>query len=197
MCIYCGTKNYRKIYEHHHGKVPKDNEGRSYDIHHIDGNHSNNHPDNLTAVSLREHYDIHYSRGDWGGCYYMAGRLKLSPAELSELATKRNLNRVAKGIHPFTSGNIQSRNGRKRVENGTHEFLDSDWQRANQLKRLKEGTHPFVDNEGQQRRALKRVSEGNHHFTKIWDCPHCGKTGKGTGTYTRWHGDNCKMKQSP
>jgi DNA polymerase III epsilon subunit-like protein len=35
MCIYCNTKNYRKIYENHYAPIGKDNNGRSYDIHHI------------------------------------------------------------------------------------------------------------------------------------------------------------------
>ena len=44
MCIYCGTDKYRKIYEQHHGPIPIDESGRTYDIHHIDGNHFNNDP---------------------------------------------------------------------------------------------------------------------------------------------------------
>ena len=64
MCIYCGTNKYRKIYEHHHGLIPKEENGRTYEIHHIDGNHSNNNPSNLTAVTLQDHYDIHYSQQD-------------------------------------------------------------------------------------------------------------------------------------
>jgi hypothetical protein len=39
MCIYCTTNNYRKIYENHNGIIPKDSDGRTYEIHHIDGNH--------------------------------------------------------------------------------------------------------------------------------------------------------------
>ena len=64
MCIYCGTNKYRKIYESHNGPIPKEDNGRSYEIHHIDGNHFNNDPSNLKAVSIQEHYDIHYSQGD-------------------------------------------------------------------------------------------------------------------------------------
>jgi hypothetical protein len=52
---------FRKIYEDYFGPIPKDSDGRSYDIHHIDGDHSNNHPSNLKAVTIQEHYDIHYA----------------------------------------------------------------------------------------------------------------------------------------
>jgi len=60
MTIY-NTTNYRKIYEQYYGPIPRDEQGRSYEIHHIDGNHSNNDPTNLKCVSIQEHYDIHYS----------------------------------------------------------------------------------------------------------------------------------------
>lgn len=33
---------YRRLYEQAHGPIPKDKQGRSYEIHHIDGNRKNN-----------------------------------------------------------------------------------------------------------------------------------------------------------
>lgn len=43
MTTYFRTNNrtYRRIYEQHYGPIPKDEQGRSYEIHHIDGNHNN------------------------------------------------------------------------------------------------------------------------------------------------------------
>ena len=64
MCIYCDTSNYRKIYESHYGKIPKDKDGRSYQIHHIDGNHNNNHNTNLKSLTEKEHYEIHITQGE-------------------------------------------------------------------------------------------------------------------------------------
>ena len=61
MCIYCGTPKYRKIYENHYGEIPIDENGRIFEIHHIDGDHDNNHYTNLMAVTIHEHYDIHKS----------------------------------------------------------------------------------------------------------------------------------------
>jgi hypothetical protein len=55
---------YRKIYEQNFGPIPKEPNGRTYEIHHIDGNHNNNDPTNLSAMTIQEHYDIHYSQGD-------------------------------------------------------------------------------------------------------------------------------------
>jgi len=76
---------HRKIYEAFHGvKIPK-----FMDIHHIDGDHSNNDISNLKLVSIQEHYDIHYSQGDWGAAYMVSLRLKLSvsDAERSNIAS--------------------------------------------------------------------------------------------------------------
>ena len=51
--------NYRKLWEDIHGKIPKDENGRTYDIHHIDGNRKNNSIDNLICLSIEDHYKIH------------------------------------------------------------------------------------------------------------------------------------------
>ena len=89
MDIYF-TTNYRKIWEHFNGPIPKDEQGRSYEIHHIDGNHSNNHIDNLQCVSLQEHYDIHLQQNDTYACLRLSQKLKMSKQEISDLAIKTN-----------------------------------------------------------------------------------------------------------
>jgi|688.fasta_scaffold469087_2 hypothetical protein len=90
MCIYCGTQYHRLIYENHIGPIPVDDEGRSYEIHHIDGDHNNNSLDNLQCVSIKEHYNIHFKQGDLKACLIMSQRMKLSPAEKSRLAKISN-----------------------------------------------------------------------------------------------------------
>ena len=50
--------NYRRIWEKAKGPIPIDENGVSYDIHHIDGNRRNNCIDNLQCVSLKEHFEI-------------------------------------------------------------------------------------------------------------------------------------------
>ena len=51
--------NYRKIWESYYGEIPTDSLGRTFDIHHIDGNRSNNDITNLMCLSLEDHYKIH------------------------------------------------------------------------------------------------------------------------------------------
>lgn len=89
---------YRRLYEQHFGPIPK-----GYHIHHIDGNHSNNHIDNLQCVSAKEHYDIHYSQGDYGACWAMSvtGHISLTTEQRSEISSKTQLELSKDGRHPF------------------------------------------------------------------------------------------------
>ena len=65
-------KNYQKIWEDHFGPIPLDEKGRSYHIHHIDGNRLNNDISNLSCISAQEHYDIHYSQKEFYSAYLIA-----------------------------------------------------------------------------------------------------------------------------
>jgi len=67
--------NYRKIWESHYGEIPKDKFDRSFDIHHIDGNRKNNHINNLIALSLEDHWKIHFDKGEYAAANLIAKRL--------------------------------------------------------------------------------------------------------------------------
>lgn len=106
MSIYTNNIYHRKIYEEYCGPIPKDAEGRSYEIHHIDGNHNNNNIFDLQCVSIQEHYNIHYSQGDYKACLLMSKRMKISPEEKSRLAKIANTgkNNPSYGIYWWTNG---------------------------------------------------------------------------------------------
>lgn len=142
MCIYCNTTNYRKIYENHHGPIPKEPNGRSYEIHHRDGNHNNNNPYNLIAITIQEHYDIHFLQKDYYACYLIAiQRMNKTPQEISEIAKLSALKQIINGKNAFVGSNLQN----KRVLEGTHPFLgDGTMQRAIQLKRIASGEHHLL-----------------------------------------------------
>jgi len=160
---------YRTIYKNHYGPIPKDQEGRSYEIHHIDGNNKNNNPSNLIALSIQEHYNIHESQGDWYACLRIAEKMKLSPIELSEMAKRMNAERVASGKHHLLGGKIQKKSNAKRIKENTHNLLGPS---SNQ----------------------DMLSKGQHPSQKEWVCEVCGKSGKGSTNYKRWHGKECKSK---
>lgn len=105
---------HRLIYAKHFGPIPVDDDGMSYDIHHKDGNRANNDINNLVALTLQEHYDIHFSQGDWMACNRILKRKGNDPAEKSKLLSLSN---------------------RQRVENGTHNFQNIDWIRDRQERR--------------------------------------------------------------
>jgi hypothetical protein len=193
MNIYSET-NYRKIYEQNNGPIPKDTDGRSYEIHHIDGNHNNNDINNLKLVTIHEHYDIHYAQGDYGACHAMAIRLKKTPKEISELARLSNQKRVQENNHNFIGGDIQREHNKRRVKNRTHHFV-GDTNPA--IIRVKEKTHHLLKRPDGSSICSDNVKNGKHATQKKWICPHCGLEGKNASAGKRWHFDNCKSVISP
>jgi hypothetical protein len=181
MCIYCGTNKYRKIYENHYGPIPKDETGRTYEIHHIDGNHDNNAHTNLKAVTIKEHYDIHYAQGDWAACLVMSERMNMSIEERSYLSSTIQKQRLENGTHHFLDADFISRTGirmREDYANGTHPFTDpvvieKAKKRSSlvQTDRYVAGTHQFLDPEVQKKCKIaskkateKSIEDGTHYF---------------------------------
>lgn len=78
--------NYRQIWVQANGPIPKDSNGRPYEIHHIDGNRNNNSLDNLKCISIEEHYKIHLEQGDYQSAWRVANRLGLSKEEITRIA---------------------------------------------------------------------------------------------------------------
>jgi hypothetical protein len=91
------SRVYRKIYKHYFGEIPKDNYGRSYDIHHIDGDYTNNDPSNLIALSIKEHYELHINQEDWGCAWAISKRFNIDPLEKAELTRQMNLENARNG----------------------------------------------------------------------------------------------------
>jgi hypothetical protein len=141
MTIYTPRINYRKIYEQHHGPIPP-----GLEIHHIDGDYTNNNPANLIAVTIQEHYNIHYAQEDWDACSAIAIRMNIDRTEISR-------KRVENGTHNFLGGKIQSESHRRRVANGTHQFL------VNHPSKIKV-TCPHCDKIGDKPNMMK------YHFDK-------------------------------
>lgn len=178
---------YRRIYEQHYGPIPKDVEGRSYEIHHIDGNHENNHISNLKCVSIQEHYDIHYSQEDWAACRIIAVRMKTNSDTISKLTKKMNNQRLDEGIHNFLGQNNPTHD---RIKQGKFHFLGGEIQK----NKIKDGTHNFV---GSRNPVYEQLKNGTHPFAnqKQIKCPHCGKVGANSNM-KRWHFDKCKFKKT-
>ena len=174
---------YRKIYKEYYGSIPVDEYGRTFDIHHIDGNHNNDDIFNLVAISIQEHYDIHYKQGDWGAALAVLLRMDKTSEEISYAASQLTKKRILDGSHHFLGPNVN----KKRLENGTHNFLNSVFQKKVQYERIKNGTHPLLG----PNNNLKNLKEGKHPSQILITCIYCNKT-MGKGQHNRWHGENCK-----
>lgn len=161
---------YRKIYEQFNGSIPLDNNGKTYDIHHIDGNHKNNILSNLIALSIQDHFDVHFKQGDYRACSAIALRLNKTKEEIS------NLNKLAAD---------------KRVKDGKCNF-NSEFAKKIQKKLVEEGKHHMLGDGSFQRNIQKKlIAEGNHNTLESVTCPHCNKSGQSVAM-KRWHFDNCK-----
>jgi hypothetical protein len=156
--------SHRHVWKTHNGSIPKDNDGRSFEIHHIDGDPDNNDITNLIALTIHEHYEIHYWQEDWGACAAIGARMKMSPEEISQLTILHNKRMLADGIHPFSKredgSSIGAEISRKMVENGTHNFIGSPY--AAQM--YADGTHPFIGGEIQRATNARRIEDGTHNL---------------------------------
>ena len=85
MLISGDLMNYRRLWESHYGPIPKDEEGFSYEIHHIDGDHKNDNISNLKLVTIKEHLNIHLQQEDWFAAALIAKRIGLGPDYISSL----------------------------------------------------------------------------------------------------------------
>ena len=94
---------YRKVWEKINGPIPKDDLGRSYEIHHIDGNRKNNDISNLACVSIEEHYRIHLNQEDYQAACMIAERLNLQAHELDKIY-RLNKTTYKKGHTPWNKG---------------------------------------------------------------------------------------------
>ena len=93
--------SYRKIWEEAFGPIPLDESGRTFEIHHINGDHYDNRLENLLCVSIDEHYAIHLEQGDMQAAAAIAQRMMRSIEEQSELNRLCGLeaSRLKRGIH--------------------------------------------------------------------------------------------------
>jgi hypothetical protein len=154
------TADYRSIWKSHYGEIPKDNEGRSYEIHHIDGDKSNNDISNLLCVSIEDHYNIHLDQGDYGACLIMSERMKLSPEDKSYLASQQQLKRIAEGTHHLLNNPSTGMSTVKNSEGETFRVpVDDPRVLSGELVGVRKGNNG--ENKGRTDLVSVRDSEGN------------------------------------
>ena len=175
--------NYRWIWEKNHGPIPKDENGISYQIHHIDGNRDNNDLSNLMCVSLDEHIEIHKNQGEMESVSFleqMRGNITTGWKHSDE--TKNKISEIQK--QQYANGErIHPMLGKKRpdvVQRNKQGHSDEIRKKMSEIKK----NNPTNYWLGKSRKGMVQ----NH---PTYECPHCGKIGKGTAM-KRFHFDNCK-----
>lgn len=171
---------HRSAWVYYHGeKIGKDEKGRGYEIHHIDGNHSNNLPWNLKLVTIEEHYAIHFEQQDWGACLLMAKRMILDPIEFSRISKLSNKLRVEDRTHHLLKDNRKesvryggitsetaSRVNSKRVEDRTHNWLKDKNGNSLSSERVKKRTHNWLKENRKPGVVYGFTSESAKEITK-------------------------------
>ena len=205
-------KIYRKIWIDNYGSIPVDADGRSYEIHHVDGNRENNELSNLICVSMDEHYKIHENQGDFAACMAIVRRRKESPEKrttrLSELGKKMWQNdqyRKEQGLASKSAwdgneerkrkaGERLSKRNEEMLAKGIHPFQKS-WLKDHLQKiaadcrdRVSKGEHNFQ----QKEYAIASSARAKERNSVEYACPNCGKEGKGA-VMKRHHFDRCKL----
>ena len=131
--------NYRKFYEKFHGTIPIDENNIPYEIHHIDGNHSNNDITNLQCLSIDDHYKVHVQHEDWSAAKLILLRKQsyingeFDKEVMSYFSSINNRNRVNNGSHNFLTPQHAENNSRVQkllVESGVHHFCTKQDERG-------------------------------------------------------------------
>jgi len=152
---------YREIWEKVHGKIPIDEFGRTYDIHHIDGNRSNNNIENLICVSIEDHYKLHLSQSKDGNIKDLA-----SVRLLSYRLNKKVCNLQGWTPSEETKEKIRKKlTGKKRPDYVIKKVSDSlknyKWSEE-QIKKRADGIKKFYDGASEEwkNNRNKKISKG-------------------------------------
>jgi hypothetical protein len=157
------SMDYRKLWESVNGKIPKDKYGRSYEIHHIDGNRKNNSIDNLMCVSIDEHYYIHLKNyeetgnfKDLAACRFLSSKLKKEVKEISGYTvseeTRKKISKTLTGVkHP-----------KERVEKMIGKIKGIKWSKEN-IEARRQGMLEYYKNASEEelQERWKKISEAH------------------------------------
>lgn len=114
----------------------------------------------------------------------------------SSMAKKREAKKLEEGrchLKGFEAFEFHSNNQKERVNNGTHNFQGTQGAARTseyQKKLVAAGVH-VLQGEKAKERHRKMLAEGTHPGTRVYNCPHCQRTGKGN-RFKGFHFDKCK-----
>lgn len=159
--------NYRKLWEDVHGKIPKDENGRTYDIHHIDGNRKNNSIENLICLSIEDHYKVHLkqfeetkSEKEFRSLVFLSSRLNKDASQLTGWTVSQETREKIK----------ITLTGKKRpievIEKMKNKLIGYQWTEEQKKSRV-EGLKNFYKNNDRESRSEWRKNISESHKGKI------------------------------
>lgn len=182
-----------------HGPIPKDSNGRSFEIHHIDNDPTNNDITNLMCVSIDEHYEIHKLQGDWVGAFMIARRMEQTPEDIADIARRGTVERIEKGIHNFQDPNFP-----RSLDHNKGYVVALDTRTGSVVRVTKQEFEEFDYYVGcNYGRKQKEVHNNRgHNKGKTWQhknkevpkkCIYCDFEGRASHI-SRYHNERCKHK---
>lgn len=195
------NRTHIRVWMSVHGKIPKDEDGRSYEIHHIDGNPLNNSIDNLLCLSIKQHYELHVSQKDYGGAFLIANRMKTPPSDIAEIASKAMKIRVLMGTHNFLDPNFN----RSIDHNIGHVVaIDTRTNTTVRITKIEFDTNDFYVGVNTGRKQKSIHTNRGKNKGKTWSiknkevpnkqCKYCSFVGRGSHV-SRFHNERCKNKK--
>lgn len=170
---------YRKIWIAHHGNIPVDGNGVSYEIHHKDFNPHNNDVSNLECITIEEHYQKHYDAGQYHACAMIKRRMNMTEEQRKDLSEKIALANKLKP-NPMTS-----QESRKKLSESlkkrwaTHDFPLTGRSRPEHSKVMKErgfGKNKTQEHQENQSAAWIKATKDNPIRAMIWNVLKDGET---------------------
>lgn len=155
--------NYRKLWENNYGEIPRDEKGRSYEIHHIDGNRNNNKLSNLICVSIEEHYNIHLNQYHKTGSYKELASAKLLAGKLHKEANELKGYKIPEKVKNKIRKKLKGvRHNRERVEKMKKKLKGYIWSDEDIESRRKGMIQYYKDaSEEELRERWDKISEAN------------------------------------
>lgn len=202
------TSFYRKLWIKHYGSIPVDEYGVSYEIHHIDGDRTNNVLSNLQCLSIVDHFKIHLAQGDYQAALLISEKIKnieqlrligYTPKSLAAFMVEHELGLWSRESKTKA---IQTKRDRqsgacfnKTIQSAAGKIGGPIGARVTNEIHKRNGTG-FYSSENQSKYGKKGGKAAAPKLLGLEKpkvtCPHCGKIGGGQALMNRWHFDNCK-----